>query len=1230
MDCDPDVSQHTPMMQQYLRIKAHYPEVLLFYRMGDFYELFFDDAKKAAQLLDITLTSRGKSGGQTIPMAGVPFHAVERYLAQLVRLGESVAICEQTSDPTGKGLVEREVTRIITPGTLTDEALLEERQENLLASVFKSEKLIGIATLELSSGRFVVTEVPNETLLYSELARLRPAELLISEDNRLELPKLPIRKQPPWYFELQTARQLLTQQLGTRDLAGFGCDHLTVALCAAGCLLQYARDTQRASLPHIHSLHWERQEDSLLLDAASRRNLELDSRLIGKREYTLVNLLDQCATPMGGRLLRRWLQRPLRDTQILQARLHSISQLLEQQNVNTLHQQLRSMGDSERILARVALRSARPRDLAQLRTALGLVPELQRQLESFNSPLLQELSEKLGKFPELHTLLCRALVETPPLLARDGGIIASGYDTELDELRTLSEHSAQYLIDLEQRERESTGIPHLKVGYNKIHGYYIEIGRAQADKVPAHYSRRQTLKGTERYITPELKGFEDKVLSAQERALNREKYLYDHILDAVLAQLLELQRSSEALAQLDVLTNFAERADTLKFYPPEFSKNEGLTIIEGRHPVVEAVQETPFIPNDLQLDSQRRMLIITAANMGGKCLAGDTQVFTSRGLVAIEELKPALTPVDSFVAFKTPLEVKSLHTVTPATHFYSGGKQKTLKIQTQFGFHLEGTFEHRILVRCANAKLGWRCLEDLRINEKVVLDSQLELWGQCTEIAIPQSLSVMGVEALSIKYSFPLKMTLDLAYLLGLLVAEGAITEDDPPDEMRLFLNIDSPYIVSKFKQLIRKLFNGPFGVKKLKVKNRKGLHVHMFLFINQQIKDFLNALGFYSHELPAQRHVPASILRAPRRFVIAFLHGLFDVALHLADFNHFIQREFHIPLFCAHSEYVANEVQRLLLNLGIFSINSYCRENNVCFVQIVGTPSIKRFNELITHYPTDTDTDTQPVATRRYFYDRIISIELSEAEVFDLSVPTDHAFVANGFVNHNSTYIRQTALIVLLAHIGSFVPAQRAVIGPVDGIFTRIGASDDLAGGRSTFMVEMTETANILHNATRNSLVLMDEVGRGTSTFDGLALAWACAEHLALEIGAYTLFATHYFELTRLPELYKNISNVHLDAVEQGDTLIFMHAVKAGPANKSYGLQVALLAGVPKKVVQQAKQRLTQLEAQQISTLPQQTELTLTPIQSHPLFDKLVAISPDNLTPKQALELLYQLKALL
>ncbi|WP_090896552.1 DNA mismatch repair protein MutS [Azotobacter beijerinckii] len=850
------LSEHTPMMQQYWKLKREHPDQLMFYRMGDFYELFYEDAKKAAKLLDITLTARGQSAGKSIPMAGIPFHSVEGYLAKLVKLGESVAICEQIGDPaTSKGPVERQVVRIITPGTISDEALLDERRDNLLTSVVGDERLFGLAVLDITSGRFSVQELRGWENLLAELERLNPAELLYPDDWPAGLPlekRRGAHRRAPWDFDRDSAYKSLCQQFATQDLKGFGCDGLTLAIGAAGCLLGYARETQRTALPHLRSLRHERLDDTVILDGASRRNLELDVNLAGGRDNTLQSVIDRCQTAMGSRLLGRWLNRPLRDRTILEARQDAIACLLENYRFETLQPQLKEIGDVERILARIGLRNARPRDLARLRDALAALPQLQAAMSPLEAPHLQTLAGSIRTYPELADLLARAIIDNPPAVIRDGGVLKQGYDAELDELLSLSENAGQFLMDLEAREKARTGLPNLKVGYNRIHGYYIELPRVQAEQAPADYIRRQTLKGAERFITPELKAFEDKALSAKSRALAREKALYEELLEILIDQLAPLQETAAALAELDVLADLAERALNLDLNRPRFVEEPCLRIGQGRHPVVEQVLDTPFVANDLELDDATRMLIITGPNMGGK------------------------------------------------------------------------------------------------------------------------------------------------------------------------------------------------------------------------------------------------------------------------------------------------------------------------------------------------------------------------------------------------STYMRQTALIVLLAHIGSFVPAASCELSLVDRIFTRIGSSDDLAGGRSTFMVEMSETANILHNATQRSLVLMDEVGRGTSTFDGLSLAWATAEQLAQQ-RAFTLFATHYFELTVLPESQSAAANVHLDAVEHNERIVFLHHVLPGPASQSYGLAVAQLAGVPNAVIQRAREHLARLEA---TSLPheaphRETGKPLPPIQNdlfaslaHPVLEELGRTNPDELSPRQALELIYTLKS--
>ena len=842
-------SPHTPMMQQYLRLKAQHPDILLFYRMGDFYELFHADAEKAARLLDITLTTRGASAGVPIKMAGVPYHAAEQYLAKLLRLGESVAICEQIGDPsTSKGPVERAVTRIITPGTLTDSALLDEKSDNVLLALSSENNSVGLAWLSLANGELRVAEVP-QRLLAGELTRLRPAEILVADRGVLSglTSAAALTRLPEWHFDFEAARQQLLKHFNVHSLAGFGCEDLRPAIAAAGALLEYARKTQGQALSHVNALRPERADAYVRMDAATRRNLELTETLRGTPAPTLCSLLDNCATGMGSRLLRHWLHHPLRDRGVL-ANRHEAVEELAQSASTALHEALRRVADVERICARVALKSARPRDLSGLRDSLAALPSMAAMLAHASAPRLAELRRDLATPPDCAALLTRAILPEPSVLLREGGVINHGYDAGLDELRGLQSNSSEFLVQLEARERERTGIPSLKVEYNRVHGFYIEVTHAHVEKIPGDYRRRQTLKNAERYITPELKTFEDKALSAQDRALALEKALYEQLLEALQPHVPALQRSARSLAELDLLASFAADSLRLNWCRPQFVAEALLEIEGGRHPVVEA-QVDQYIANDCRLNAARQLLLITGPNMGGK------------------------------------------------------------------------------------------------------------------------------------------------------------------------------------------------------------------------------------------------------------------------------------------------------------------------------------------------------------------------------------------------STYMRQVALIVLLAHVGSFVPARAVRLGPVDQIFTRIGAADDLAGGRSTFMVEMTESANILHNATAASLVLMDEVGRGTSTFDGLALAWAIARHLLEKNRSYTLFATHYFELTRLALEYREAANIHLDAVEHKDSIVFLHAVEEGPASQSYGLQVAALAGVPGSVTRAAKRYLVQLEQQSLNRDGQSDLFAAAApepaAEPHPALDLLATIRPDELSPKEALEILYKLKQL-
>ncbi|MEQ1591830.1 MAG: DNA mismatch repair protein MutS [Thiobacillaceae bacterium] len=856
-----ETAAHTPMMQQYLGIKSQHPDMLLFYRMGDFYELFFDDAEKASRLLNITLTSRGSSNGAPIKMAGVPYHSAEQYLARLLKLGESVVIVEQVGDPaTSKGPVERQVARIVTPGTLTDSSLLDETCDTLILAIApgrvntapgkpspaQTSTQIGVAWLNLAAGRFQVSEV-EPAALPALLARVRPAEILLPDDFPQPSGAYSLRRLAPWQFDSASAHTRLAQQFGSLDLSGFGVADLPQAIAAAGALLDYIQATQRTALPHIQSIHAERDSDYVQLDAATRRNLELTETLRGEASPTLLSVLDTTATGMGTRLLRHWLHHPLRNRAVLIHRRDAIGTLADQPDTaNQLSRLLKSCADVERISGRIALRNARPRDLSGLRDTLALLPDLCALLPAGNARLLT-LAGELAARPDLHTHLASAIQPEPASVLREGGVIADGFDAELDELRALTRDAGSFLLELETRERARSGINTLKVEYNKVHGFYIEVSRAQSENVPDDYRRRQTLKNAERYITPELKAFEDKALSARERALAREKLLFETVLDSLTPHLPDLLNIAAALAETDVLASQSERSRTLKLNPPEYSDEPGIDIRAGRHPVVEA-QLSHFIPNDVKLSRSRQMLLITGPNMGGK------------------------------------------------------------------------------------------------------------------------------------------------------------------------------------------------------------------------------------------------------------------------------------------------------------------------------------------------------------------------------------------------STYMRQVALITLMACCGLWVPASSARIGTIDQIFTRIGASDDLAGGRSTFMVEMTETAHILHTASNQSLVLLDEIGRGTSTFDGLALAWAVARHLLTATRAFTLFATHYFELTQLPQEFRQAANVHLDAVEHGDDLVFLHAVEDGPASQSYGIQVARLAGIPSPVILAARRRLRELEDAQLQPGPQgdlfTAHLPADEPPPHPALDQLRELDPDTLSPKAALDMLYALKA--
>ncbi len=851
-----NTTSHTPMMRQYLTIKQAHPDILLFYRMGDFYELFFDDAHNASDWLGITLTHRGKANGNPIPMAGVPYHAVDNYLARLVKQGKSVAICEQIGDPANsKGPVERKVVRVITPGTISEDSLLEANKENLLAAIYYHKKTrqkakLGLAWIDLAGGQFYCNQFSSEEALLSELARLNPAEILTTEyfTDMLSQKGFTLKELEDWQFDYQQNYNTLLQHFEVKNLDGFGCDKLQSAICAAGAALNYAKLTQQNLLSHLTSIRPFDNQQILHLNSHTRKHLEITENLYGEQNKSLFNVINRTKTAMGCRLLQNWLHAPLIDRSAIERRLDTVSALIQSQDLNQLRSIINPVKDMQRILSRVALNSCRPRDLTGLKESLAVLPDLVSWLKAAQQPVLQEISEKIPLHEETYKHLSKAIFDNPPVVIRDGNVIRDGYHKELDELRYLSDNASDLLTDMEEREKEATGISTLKVGYNRIHGFYIEISKAQSEKAPITYTRRQTLKNAERFITPELKELEEKVLSSQAKALALEKQLYQQLIDSLVPQVTNLLCTASEIAQLDVFQSFALIAEESSYCRPEFSREQLINIKNGRHPVVEAFQQAPFIANNVYADKAQKSLVITGPNMGGK------------------------------------------------------------------------------------------------------------------------------------------------------------------------------------------------------------------------------------------------------------------------------------------------------------------------------------------------------------------------------------------------STYMRMTAIITLLAHVGCYVPAESAVLGIMDAIYTRIGASDDLSGGRSTFMVEMSETANILNNATRKSLVILDEIGRGTSTYDGLALAWATLDYLSKKIKPLTLFATHYFELTEISDSDNSIKNLHFGAIQHGKKLILEHLIHEGPTSKSYGIHVARLAGVPDSVTRQAKSYQSHLEQGKHHQPDPTAEIKVNPDKTLPILEvdprikTLESIDADNLTPKQALALIYEL----
>lgn len=1282
----------TPMLRQYHDLKQKYPGTLLFFRCGDFYEMFYDDAVTASRELEIVLTARNKERGNPVPMAGVPHHAAANHIAKLVKRGYRVAVCEQIEETSGgKKLIRREIARIITPGTAIDEQLLETKDSVYLAALIGAGEYWGAAFLELSTGEFRTTEckgkdafktltadiesfAPREILFPESLAALVKETFTHSSANLIENNIAPAANSnvvqfpakttsangltatltplDDWLFLEDYCEALLKNHFGVKDLAGYGLADKTQAVRAAGACLRYVQETQRASASHIADINYFEANEFMVLDAVTLKNLELvESQSGGDKRRSLLGVIDATVTSMGSRLLKSWVLRPSIRRGEIEARLNAVDELCDSILRDKLRILLKEVADLERLIGRLNMNTASPRDLLALSRSLSQIPQVKKTLSDANASLLQVLNENLRELPEIKNLIQTAISENPPLNLSDGGTIRDGFSAELDEFRTLSRDAKQTIAAFEEQEKQRSGIASLRVKFNGVFGYFIEISKSNLSRVPSDYERRQTLVNAERYTTPQLKEWERKILGAEESILELETEIFQNVRAQVAAETKNLQTTARALATLDALASLAETACRRNYVRPQLNDGDEIEIKDGRHAVVEAFLQEPFVPNDLYLNnSTDRLLIITGPNMGGKCLRGNTNIFTDLGLVNLSELKPKEARLNEFSEISRTVKARDGKRTT--THFYCGGIQPTLKIKTRFGYEIEGTAEHRLWVRDSNGEERWVCLKDIKQGDFVAIDRKIELFGSQTTICLDKAENLKKVK----RCNLPQFLNENLGYLLGLLVGDGAVNIRNG-----FALTTVDDFISNEFSRIIK----GEFGYK-------VGRTRIAYRVSSKQIRVFLESLGLdYCRSF--EKTVPEAVKRAPKEIVKAFLQGLFDTDGWAANSQ--------VKVFLAtSSKQLAHEVHLLLLNFGIVAslkekktpklpsyqvciygadaikfhqeigfrlprkqsraaLASSLRMPNVGIPhlsltlkdvqsRIVATPNKKvslkknksissifytylplqrnlsysKLNELINYCRENgvNCDDLEILQKQNYFYDEVKTIEAGEAEVFDLSVAQNPSYVANGFVSHNSTSLRQVAVIQILAQIGSFVPARTAKLPIVDRVWTRVGASDDLTSGRSTFMVEMTETAAILHNATPRSLVLLDEIGRGTSTFDGLSIAWAVAEYLhdAPEHAAKTLFATHYHELTELAERLAGAQNYQITASERNGEVIFLHKLERGKAEQSYGIAVARLAGLPPEVLARAREVLERLEKYEIEVFAdvEQTKQTTVP----------------------------------
>jgi DNA mismatch repair protein MutS len=1255
-------SKKTEAMLQYDNIKKDHPDAIVFFQLGDFYETFYDDAKVASEVLDITLTSRAMKD-ERIPLAGVPVKAIDSYLRKMVDGGYKVAIVDQLEDaknvPPGK-IVKRGVTRIVTPGTVFEPSILDNNMNNFLLSLFVNEKKqrVGLSLVDISTGEFLVTELNDNALecFCDEFTRFKPREVIVPdleikgklqvtlEEYISSVSQTVISKVNETLFNYDTAKQTLMNHFEVKSLAGYGCDSMTEGIQAAGAVLFHLGMLKEDYPNNISSLRTIDNRNYLILDSSTQRNLEIIANAFdGRVEGSLLSIFTDINTNMGARLLRRWLLQPLRDKNIIENRLETVGILQQDfmvlQEISDL---LSRTADFQRLITKIKYKSANARDLIALKDSLKICLDLDAFLtkNSLNCYICQRITDfDNSDLIRIIELIEQAIQESPPVSIREGGVINPDFNQELSELYGIKNNQDQILEEIKDREQKRTKF-NIKVGYNSVHGYYIEVTKAQLrdageESIPQEYIRRQTLVNAERFITPELKEIEEKILNADERICDLEYQLFCEIREQLSPKVPVIRELSELIAELDVLVCFAFTALKNNYSKPQISNEPVIEILEGRHPVVERLQkDTGFVPNSTLLRNGE-LHIITGPNMSGKCINPDTLIFTDKGILPIGFFKPNDIVKESFESLK--IKVVGIKGKTQTSHFYYDGIHPTIRIKTGRGYTVEGTINHPILIRNPEGKEVWKKLRNVSAEDYIIINRKNDLWGIETKINYTPPNYYRNV----LSYPLPTELTEDLAYLLGLLIGDGTLKY-----QKAYRFSTGDNFLASEFIRINQDLFNYQVSIKK----DQKDLYVTSWY-----LRDFLKYLGL-KYQRAHEKEIPECVLKSPKSIVKSFFQGLFDTDGTAGN------RYGNVTLSTT-SKKLASHVHIILLNWGITSsIGLKKTASRSCYeVRITGIDSImfhkkigfrlprkksreklassirmtnvdsipylydtlnkikKRYMEVSSSIPKKDKfkynkkisgifdsyipqkrnisyfklrelleycikyeidcKELEEIDRNHYFYDKINKIEQSKSEVFDFSVPNGSSFVGNGIINHNSTFIRQVALIILMAQTGSWVPVSRCKLGIIDKIFTRIGAFDRLAFGQSTFMLEMLETAHILNNATSNSLIILDEVGRGTSTFDGLSLAWAIAEHVAKEIKSKTLFATHYHQLSELENQFSEIKNFHLTAKERNGRLVLLYKVIPGSTDHSFGISVAKMAGVPKSVIFEAQKKLLELE---------------------------------------------------